>query len=71
MHLLTIVILHILLKYNLHFFIAIANDHEMTQNKNQVRTPMISKRIFFVETKKYKSSKDYSCCNVKWIILHR
>ena len=64
MHLLTIFsYLLISWKYNVNFFIAIANDHEITKkkkkNKYQVRTPMISKRLFFVETKKYKSSKDF------------
>ena len=29
------------------------------KNKDQVQTPMISKRPFYVKTKKYKSSKDY------------
>ena len=28
------------------------------KHKDQVRTPMISKRLLFVETKKYKSSND-------------
>ena len=47
------------LKDKVHFFIAIANDYEITKiKKNQIRTPMISKRLFFVETKKYKSFKD-------------
>ena len=32
----------------------------LRKNENQVRTPMISKRLFFTETKKYKSSKDYN-----------
>ena len=52
MHLLLLSYLLIPLKYNVHFFIAIANDREITQkDKDQVRTLTVSKQLFFVETK--------------------
>ena len=59
----TIVIFASSVKIQRTFFLylAITNDREITKkkkNRNQVRTPMISKRLFFVETKVYKSSKD-------------
>ena len=31
----------------------------LRKNKDQVRTPVISKRVFYVKTKKYKSSEDF------------
>ena len=59
MHLLTILsYLLIPLKYNVQYcflFLAIvANDHQISQKKDHTG----SKRLFFVETKKYKSPKN-------------
>ena len=43
------------------FFIAIANDHEIAQKKQSLGPNHDNiKRLFFVETKQYKSPKDYS-----------
>ena len=61
MHLFKIVIfIHFVKIQCTFFYIATANDHEIIQkNKDQVRSPMISKRLFIFETKKYKLSRNY------------
>ena len=49
------------LKYNVHFFIAIANEHEVTRKKEQVQIPMISKRLFFSKQKSTNRPKIIVC----------
>ena len=48
------------LKYNVHSFIAIANDHKIIQKKQRPGpNPDDMKTAIFVEAKKYKSSENF------------
>ena len=60
MQLLTIIIFSHFVKIQLNFFIAIANDREITQKKQRPDpNPNDIKTAVFCETKKYNSSKVY------------